>query len=349
MLLVYLYLSVYVSPPIVLCIFSNDNMSSGTPNHHESMSSGTHNTQGSTSSGTPSDVRDGRHCGERPPSVQAAGSALGANVSASSSSSSVEATSSSNQEMGATQPDPNRGDCLTGAAHAGNLLRTHDMNAASKERQPPSSVTLSGPPQPPLQSSSRRRFSTPEIRNRSRLHTSVYLSNLERFTISQVRDFYGWMRLNSTLPHETYPRENPRNLFAGKYVVWTRDYHQQPRPVTRHGNTLEIPPSNLLAAMTPYRLTEPGEGWQHDPQQRTYLVSEEMFVYLIMALSREPDGDVAVMQERSSFVISAFIPSNCKKYLQLKSFLISSIANGMVLAQGLRHLLIRALTQTRNP
>ncbi len=87
-------------------------------------------------------------------------------------------------------------------------------------------------------------------------------------------------------------------------MEWTRDYHQQPRPVNRHGTTLEIPPSNLMAAMAPYRLTEPGEGWQHDPEERTYLVSEERFVYLIMALNREPDDGVAITQERASFATS---------------------------------------------
>jgi hypothetical protein len=305
MLLVYLYLSVYVSPPIVLCVYINDNMSSGTPNHHENMSSGTHSTQGSTSSGTHSDIRDGSRCGERPPSAQAAaGSALGANVSASSSS--VEATSSSNQEMGVTQPDSNRGNCFTGSGNAGNLSRTQDRNAASEEQQPPSSVTLSGPLQPALQSSSRRRFGTPEIQSYSKkLFQSIYVSNLNRFTISQVRDFYSWMRLNPTLSHESYRQEVPHNRFARMYMVWTRDYHQQPRPVSRiSGITLEVTHSNLLAAMAPFRLTEPGEGWQHDPEQRTYLVSEEMFVYLFMALNCEPDDDVAITQQRASFATS---------------------------------------------
>jgi hypothetical protein len=180
-------------------------------------------------------------CGERPPSIQASGSALGANVSASSSS--MEATSSSNQEMGLTQPDLNRGDCFTGASSAGNLTRTQDRNvAASEERQPPSSVTLSGHLQPTMQSNSRRRFGSPEIQAiNSRLYLAVYVSNLKRFIRQQARDFYSWMRLNPTLSHESYREEDPHNFYARKYVDWTRDYHQQPRPVSRRsGNTLKI-------------------------------------------------------------------------------------------------------------
>ncbi len=45
------------------------------------------------------------------------------------------------------------------------------------------------------------------------------------------------------------------------------------------------------------------------------------------------------------------MPSSCKKYLHLNNFVISSAANGMVLAHGFKNLLTNALTHTntRNP
>ncbi len=49
-----------------------------------------------------------------------------------------------------------------------------------------------------------------------------------------------------------------------------------------------IAPNNLLAAMDPFRLKEPGEGWQNDPDKRTYLVSEEMLAYLTLSLDKHP-------------------------------------------------------------
>ena len=76
-------------------------------------------------------------------------------------------------------------------------------------------------------------------------------------------------------------------MYARKYVAWTRDYLQELRRInSRSGETMEILPSNLLAVVIPFRLTEPGEGcWQNDPEQRTYLISEEMLAYLILSLN----------------------------------------------------------------
>jgi hypothetical protein len=129
---------------------SNENMSSGTPNDHENMSSRTHSAQGRTSSGTLADFWGGRRWVEGPFITQTSGSVLGDTVSASSS---VEDTSSSNQEMGLTQPDLNRNDWLTGAANAGNPSRTQDRNIVSEDRQPtPTGVIFPGQLQPALQS-----------------------------------------------------------------------------------------------------------------------------------------------------------------------------------------------------